>query len=233
MVFKKHYTIRWLFSCLIFFGCSNKSTIEYISAEEQKVFLEKKMLQEEWLKEKLPIIQNSVNTGDLIVREGNDFTSQSLKQLNQRDKTYSHIGIVSKENDSLFIYHIMGGEWNPDARILREPLSNFVSPSINNQFAIYRLKINDIQKNEIVKNAIDFRRKEVQFDMNFDLKTEKKMYCAEFVYHCVQTALPPNSIHTSHIKNFEFVGVDDIILIPEAKKIIFADYLTTKLWLAD
>ena len=226
---KKYFNMRWLFSCLIFFSCGSKNKIEYISKAEQQAFQQAKVRQEEWLAEHLMEIKNQISSGDLIVREGNDFTSQSLRQLNRKNKTYSHIGILSKENDSIIVYHIMGGEWNPDAIILRESLSKFVSPTINNQFAIYSLKVSDDDKKQIVKNAVKLKEDDVRFDMKFDLQTKDKMYCAEYVYHCVQPILRSTNIPTSQIDDFQFVGIDDIFLLPEATVLLTVNYLNLDL----
>ncbi len=229
MIFKKYFWIRWLFGCLIFFGCKTKSEIQFISAAEKETIQKQKLARKQWLVQNLQNIEANLQSGDLIVREGNDFTSQSLRQLNRRNKTYSHIGILSRENESVVVYHIMGGEWNPDARIMREPLFNFISPSINNQFAIYSLNIESKRKAEIVQNAIDYQKKDIRFDMQFDISTEDRMYCAEFIFHCVQPALPYKKIPLSTIDNFKFVGVDDIFLIPEAERSLSCDFINTAL----
>ncbi len=62
----------------------------------------------------------------MVLRTGNDFTSESLRQLSFTDKTYSHCGIASIENDSIFIYHALGGEWNPDEKLRRDPIELFL-----------------------------------------------------------------------------------------------------------
>lgn len=233
MNFKKCFWIRWLFGCLIFFGCKAKNDIQFISAAEKETIQKQKLAREQWLVQNVKNIEANLQSGDLIVRQGNDFTSQSLRQLNRRNKTYSHIGILSRENDSVVVYHIMGGEWNPDALIMREPLYNFISPSINNQFAIYSLKIESKRRVEIVKNAIDYLKKGIRFDMQFDFSTEDRMYCAEFIFHCVQPVLPHKNIPLSTIDNFKFVGVDDIFLIPEAEQILSCDFINSTLLYAN
>ena len=40
-------------------------------------------------------MEKTIHSGDLVTRSGNDFTSKSLRLLNQHDKTYSHCGIAS------------------------------------------------------------------------------------------------------------------------------------------
>ena len=168
----------------------------------------------------IAIAGKMVKTGDLVTRTGNDFTSQGLRSLNQRDKTYSHCGIASWEKDTLFVYHALGGEFNPDQKIRRDLFVYFAEPYSNNGLGIFRYQLPDRE----IKNLLDTVRflydKGIPFDMAFDLKSDNRMYCAEFVYKSLIYGTE-GRIHcaTSHIGEFEFVGVDDLFLHPACKKI--------------
>ena len=163
--------------------------------------------------------------GDIITRTGNDFTSQSLKTLNRKDKTFSHCGIASLENDSLFVYHALGGEWNPDQKIKRELFDLFCSPLNNNMVGVYRFKLLQLQKNRLLQQAKMFYKSNILFDLDFDLKTDDKMYCTEFVYKSILKATDSLlTINHSFIKEFEFIGVDDIIHNSLCSKIAVLNY---------
>ena len=82
-----------------------------------------------------------IKQGDLIVRTGKDFTSEMMRLLSAKDKTYSHCGIASIEHDSLFVYHAIGGEWNPDQKLRRDPFEIFCNPYENRGFGIFRYKL--------------------------------------------------------------------------------------------
>lgn len=170
-------------------------------------------------------INNIIKTGDVITRTGNDFTSECLRKLCRRNQTYSHCGIASIENDTVFIYHALGGDWNPDQKILREKLVDFGEPSSNRGIGVFRMNISDSFKNAIAQCARDFRKQGIEFDMSFDLKTDNKMYCAEFVAKTIEKATYPIiKISHSHTDELEFIGVDDIFLDPSMKKITQAVY---------
>ncbi|MEJ7673805.1 MAG: hypothetical protein WKF59_14190 [Chitinophagaceae bacterium] len=94
-------------------------------------------------------MQPIIHQGDMILRTGNDFTSESLKQLSFTDKTYSHCGIASIENDTIFVYHALGGEWNPDEKLRRDPLKLFCNPEENRGFGVFSFKCNSIQINKL------------------------------------------------------------------------------------
>ncbi len=211
--------IRWLFCCLIFFqfSCSqkNRELVKWVPSAQDSL-LERKLLVTAFIN--IEKAKPLIHSGDIITRTGNDFTSQSLRSLNQRNKTYSHIGIASIENDSVFIYHALGGEWNPDEKIRRDYFPLFADPVNNNEIGIFHLNISEREANRFAIQARDFYKQGITFDMKFDLKTDDKMYCAEFVYKTLNKVFEERlQIPLSHINKFEFVGVDDIFLLPNTK----------------
>lgn len=101
---------RWPVGCLIFLtaACNGPTAAPLIVTSQDSI------THEQLIARALKAIDSTskiIKTGDLIVRTGNDFTSESLRSLNQKDQTYSHCGIASIENDSLFVYHAIGGEF--------------------------------------------------------------------------------------------------------------------------
>jgi len=158
-----------------------------------------------------PLIQN----GDLITRTGADFTSESLRSLNQRDQTYSHCGIISIENDSILVYHALGGDFNPDQKILRQPMEVFAQPGDNRGIGVFRFNISNTLKSDVIAMTQKLYRQGIMFDMKFDLASDDHMYCAEFVYKSFSWGTHAQlQFTTSHIRDFAFVGVDDIFLHP-------------------
>lgn len=190
--------------------CRQQQNLSPLKTSKLDVLQEKIVLQSAVLK--IDSVQKIIETGDLITRTGNDFTSQSLKTLNQRNKTYSHCGIALVKGDSVFIYHALGGEWNPNQKILRQSLLEFTDPVNNNSFGVFRFLLPKEIKQKWVAAAEDFYKKEISFDMAFNLDTNDKMYCAEYVYKCFLAADPALKFNISHIKDFRFIGVDDLFL---------------------
>ncbi len=160
-------------------------------------------------------LQPVVRSGDIVLRSGNDFTSQSLQQMNLRNKDYSHCGIASIENGQVFIYHSLGGEFNPDQKICRDSLRHFSDPVSNRKIALYRYSVDTSLSKRIVETAKMMYRAGIMFDMKFDLATDDRMYCAEYVYKSLLLGSRGKiKCSTSHISDFEFVGVDDLFLHP-------------------
>jgi hypothetical protein len=216
---------RWLICCLLFFvvvschqpapGHSKTALADSIAQVQlvQRAFTQLRLLQ--------PII----HSGDLVTRTGNDFTSESLRDLNQRDKTFSHCGIASIENDTVFIYHALGGEFNPDQKIKREPLILFGEAYSNRGIGVFRYSFNPEEVNNLVAAAIKWYNDGVKFDMKFDLQSDDRMYCAEYVYKALFTTTKGQlTINKSRIQQFEYVGIDDLFLhrqCVEVKRILY------------
>lgn len=205
--------MRWHISCLIFLfsSCSSKSDHPSISSGMADSVAE--ALRNTRAFAQIDNVRKMIRSGDLVVRTGNDFTSESLRSLNQRDQTYSHCGIASIENDSLFIYHALGGDFNPDQKIRRDLLDVFTEPSSNRGFGVYRFDLSPTDINSLMVTVKKLHTMGIMFDMKFDLASNDHMYCAEFVYKSYLLGTHGKlQFNTSHIGKFAFIGVDDIFL---------------------
>ena len=212
-------TIRWLSGCLIFFvvACKNKPGYSSFVLTKEDSVLRAALIKRAYTQ--IAGIKGTIQNGDLITRTGNDFTSESLRNLNQRDRTYSHCGIASIEHDSIFIYHALGGDFNPTQKIRRDLMEDFVEPYNNKGIGIYRFGVADSMKRNFALAAKHLFDLGIMFDMDFDLQTDDRMYCAEFVCKSLAKASGDQLVFThSHIKQFEFIGVDDIFLHPLCKR---------------
>ena len=214
--------IRWLMGRLIFFAiCLSTCKQEDHRGAFKLYEVQDSIAAREIVLSAITALKNSmalIQTGDLITRTGNDFTSQSLRKLNQRNTTYSHIGIAAWEADSLVVYHALGGEWNPNEELQREAFLSFGNPQFNNRLGIFRLAGTKGLQDSIHAVANVFYKQKLTFDMDFDLHSNNKMYCAEFVAKTFQIAAGGKLIFaTSNIKSFVFFGVDDVFLHPQSR----------------
>ncbi len=213
---------RRLSGCLLFFliACNNKQVNTLVVTKEDSV---KEAARITAAYQQIDSITSMIHTGDLITRTGNDFTSESLRTLNQHDKTYSHCGIATIEHDSVFIYHALGGEFNPDQKIRRDALKLFAEPYDNRGLGIFRYALSKKEADSVVAVIKKHFNAGVMFDMKFDLQTDDRMYCAEFVCKSY-TAAAKLQFATSRLKDFVFVGVDDLFMHPkctEVKRVLY------------
>ncbi|MCG2617682.1 hypothetical protein LZZ85_25500 [Terrimonas sp. NA20] len=166
-----------------------------------------------------------IRTGDMVTRTGNDFTSNSLRQFCQTDKTYSHCGIASIEHDSIFVYHALGGEFNPDQALLREPLKLFVASEANKGFGVFRFRMDTIQTRRLINEAKTAFAEKITFDMKFDLATDDKMYCSEFTAKMFQRAFQNDSMFIPvKIPGLDYLAPDNLFTHPACKKVFAAVY---------
>jgi hypothetical protein len=162
-----------------------------------------------------------VKDGDLVVRCGRDFTSQSLSKLNRRNSTYSHCGLIRIEKNLPYVYHAMGGEFNPTQALVRESLVDFIHPKHESRFAFFRLDSMQVDWKKIFRQVEHDYQNKLPFDMDFDLNTKDRMYCSEWVAHCLQKGLTHSaSFNISQIGMKSFLGVDDIFLHPAFTQIM-------------
>jgi hypothetical protein len=210
----------WLISCLFAFmyGCTTNAS--YNQLKPTHVDSVNNTLRSERAFDAIKKYKPLIHQGDLVVRTGNDFTSQSLRQLCATDQTYSHCGIASIEHDSVFIYHALGGEWNPDEKLRRDPLELFCNPEENRGFGMFRFDMSDSQKGVLDSVVSSWYHKGLMFDMKFDLTTDERMYCTEFVSKAITAATKKEiSFKTTWINKFEFVAVDNLFLNPKCKEL--------------
>ncbi|MET0466831.1 MAG: YiiX/YebB-like N1pC/P60 family cysteine hydrolase [Chitinophagaceae bacterium] len=166
-----------------------------------------------------------IQTGDMITRTGNDFTSNSLRQFCQTDKTYSHCGIASIEQDTVFVYHALGGEFNPDQALLREPLSLFVATEANKGFGIFRFNMDSVQTGRLINEARTAFANKITFDMKFDLATDDKMYCSEFTAKMFRRAFQNDSMFVPvKIPGLVYLAPDNLFTHAACKKVFAATY---------
>ena len=217
--------IRWPLGCLIFFIAACKQPKADVSSlQSNKDNLQQQASTSKAIRHIL-VHEKNIKTGDLVTRTGADFTSESLRNLCRRDKTYSHCGIASWENDSLYVYHAMGGEWNPDEKLRRDTWLQFAEPYTNRGFGHYSFSLTAKATDSLLKEVQRLYKNGMSFDMKFDLSTDEKMYCAEFIAKTFERAIPGFApFNRSKIEQFEFIGVDDLFLHPLSKKIAATVY---------
>lgn len=185
-------------------------------------------LHREWKTENKVLLANAIpllQTGDIVLRTGADATSHALRSMNQKNRKFSHCGIVVMEDGKPWIYHSIGGEDNPDAHLLRETPEVFFSPIANSGGGVCRYALSEEVKSRVVQIAQQWFREGRTFDMAFDLATDTQLYCAEFVYKAfLKGGINPTYFSTSHTGGFEYVAVDDLYSHPAAKIICSFEY---------
>jgi Permuted papain-like amidase enzyme, YaeF/YiiX, C92 family len=129
-----------------------------------------------------------IKSGDIIFRNGNDEVSRAARSMNRKDTSFSHCGLVFIENDSIVVYHAIGGIYNPSQRLRRDPIDSFCTPVENNAFGIYRYDLQPEQEQKL-KAVVDHHYTTgLKFDLFFNFQSDEVMYCSEFVFKSLNKA---------------------------------------------
>ena len=123
-----------------------------------------------------------IKNGDVIFRNGRDEISQVARSMNRKDTSFSHCGLVFIEHDSVFVYHALGGSYNPSQKLKRELLDSFCTPITNNAFGLYRYFLKKEETDKLKLIVDNYYKAGLKFDMYFNYFSDDVMYCSEFVF---------------------------------------------------
>lgn len=163
--------------------------------------------------QKIDSIKSLIKNGDVIFRNGLDEVSGAARSMNRRDTSFSHCGLVFIEHDSAFVYHALGGSYNPGQKLKRELLDSFCSPAENNAFGLYRYTLKK-EETEKLKAVVDgYYKAGLKFDMFFNYISDDMMYCSEFVFKSLNKSV--NGAYSKYLRLDTLpygVTTDDIFL---------------------
>ena len=160
----------------------------------------------------------ALQTGDIVLRAGTGPYSNALAMLNARDKTWSHCGIVVVEEGYPFVYHSIGGEDNPDMRLKRDSVDVFFATRYCKGMGVARFNAGELDTIKLASAIHEYYNRHPLFDMQFDLATDDKLYCSEFIYKVIiRTTANTMLIPTSQTQGKRYVGIDDLYLNPHAR----------------
>ena len=205
-----------LFLCIIA-GCSNPDIRPKPSGVDTSNIHQQKRL-DTYQAVVYPQAKQLVETGDLVFRLGSDITSEMFRLMNKRSKQFSHCGIASIENDTVFVYHAIGGEFNPDQIVKRETLFSFGHATENKALAVYQISNDPLQQKKNADMAVQFYALQTPFDMQFDYSNDNRVYCTEMVAKCMSRSLLNTSwLSFDSIGVKAYVPVDALLLAPVSK----------------
>ncbi len=144
------------------------------------------LLNERW--KMIYVVIDSIREGDLVLRCGNDYISESLSDFSQKEKLFSHSGVAMMDNGTMYIYSNMAGDINPDEIMRRDLVDSFITPVHNVAVGVFRYDITTTELEKLKTIIHTHYMNKLQFDMNFDLSTDDKMYCAEMIAKSVEQA---------------------------------------------
>jgi len=211
---------------LVLIACQNaakqEAPLQKKDYAEGNMEVKEKLKKDNWHWDMVNYPVDSIKTGDLMLRHSTGFSSDIFMQASKRETKFSHSGIAVRNPDgSVYVYHMLGGVDNPNFNLKRDSIQAWCSPVFAESFAIYRYDLTDAERSSIDSMARHFYKTNLAFDMDFDLKTDDKMYCSEFIYKILVYATKNKNYIPLSVENGKpFVGIDDLYLNPNSKKLL-------------
>lgn len=183
--------------------------VDYMTTPKQAT----QQLHSSWNKHAIDTAVAMLRDGQVVLRMGNSTQSRMLANINKQDQRYSHCGIVLIEDNYPFVYHSIGGEDNPDARLRRDSASHFFAANSNSALAIVKYDFPAAILHSLRSVIDSIYQQKPRFDTHFDLSSEDELYCTEFVRCVLITATADTSyIPLSVAMGRRYVGTDNLYL---------------------
>ena len=213
---------------------------QHVSSNDKMLSLTEK--RERAVFQQIDSLKRLAHEGDLLVRLTDDFVSAQVRLINEKEKLYSHAGLLFKNtNDDWVVYNISPDENGGDT-LKYTPLNTFIDPSKNISCALYRYNLQPGEAGKL-KNTLDlYKNNGLVFDWDYDLQTNQKMYCAEMIASALYKStsqrividtgiIPKNMLKNvrmffkdanlteEEIAQRKIIAIDHLYLRPDCKKI--------------
>ena len=165
---------------------------------------------------KIPSISVNVDDsglkeGDIILRRGKSLVSELLRSTSLHDRTFSHAGIIFRENGKWKVMHAIGGESAIRDGVQSDDLLKFCSSTETDTVAVFRIKSKEMIGSEIVKAARKLQSNCTGFDVDFSLATDEKLYCTEFVLKSIEAASEQHiSLPLSKVSGVKYISCENV-----------------------
>jgi len=147
-----------------------------------------------------------IQDGDFITRLGNKIWSRIIKNLNEEDKRFSHVGIVRVRDDEYTVIHVAGTISFRRDYVREEPLLDFLKIASN--VGVFRT--NDADGSKISDKAIEYVG--VPYDWSLDMLDDSRIYCTELIYLVLKRIDPSINLNTIYVPLFrkEIIPIEAI-----------------------
>lgn len=167
-----------------------------------------------------------VENGFLICRLGNGYFSNYFRKYASKEQKYSHIGIISKEKDSIYVYHSEASEFTGVGFVKKERLNVFLKDI--QIFDYYEFIFPDSTKTNILNAVKGYYEKKTPFDLNFNSFNDDKLYCTELIATSINNNVPDSMkiMPSLSLNGKKLYSLDDIYQNKNVRKVIFTDNST-------
>ena len=156
-----------------------------------------------------------LQNGDLIFRRGRSIESR-IVLLTDGNSDYSHVGIIYIKDKKPFVIHSVPGEISEEYELIKmESVEEFLSKEKATRFAVFRLE--DALMNITAaasEFAYDCYLKKYCFDNQYDLLSDKKLYCTELIWKAYKNA--GVDIVQNRLYDINFIVINKKMIMPSS-----------------
>lgn len=165
-----------------------------------------------------PIDMTELESGDLVCRLGNGFFSNLFRKFASEEQKYSHIGILSIEQDSAYVYHSEASELTGIGFVKRQKLTRFLKDI--KVYDFFAFEFPDSTKSQILKKVQEYYLKNTPFDLDFDSFDDSKVYCTELIATAINKTFDSVIIKPGLVlNNKKFFALDNLYQNENVRKI--------------
>ena len=149
-------------------------------------------------------VSSVAQSGDLVFRAGKGRWSAYFRDISQKERRFSHVGVVVTNESGVFVVHASADDMTGIGTVRAEPLADFVAD--HDDIAVFRVRAEQTSRESIATAC--FSKIGTPFDARFDLSCQEKVYCTELVWSSVNSVMGSEIIKPTTVKGHELVTVD-------------------------
>ena len=119
----------------------------------------------------IPYLRN----GDIVMRSGIGLWSELFRGYNERDKRFSHVGIVMERRGKFFVLHAEADDITIRGDVHLIPVEEFIGASSG----VGVSRLHTLDSNFFAEKALEFLGR--KFDWKFNRRESVRLYCTELV----------------------------------------------------
>ncbi len=123
-----------------------------------------------------------LESGDIILKQGYGPVSTLVTKFLQEDIPISHCGVIVMQDTTAYVVHSISKEFAEIDGVQLSVLDTFLLDCNKNSVFIVRNKFNKIKRNLFSDKAVEYSKRVIPFDYEFNYQEKNKMYCSELIY---------------------------------------------------
>ena len=162
------------------------------------------------------INENLLQNGDLVFRQGRG-TSSQVVYFADKERSYSHIGLVIQDSSGWYVIHAVPGEYEETdgQEIVKcDPIARFFGYDRAVSGVVMRFDSIDGIVDLVVQKVKEFYHQKILFDHQYRLSDSSVLYCTELIHRAFLSAdidLTENRRHTIPLFKESIIFPSDIL----------------------